>query len=64
MAEATQFALDANHAPGPVLSRQAHDQGAANSSPIGGRPGGFGCRHRAAISLRCQRSNVPGVTIR
>ena len=27
MAEATQFALDANHAPGPVLPRQAHDQG-------------------------------------
>jgi hypothetical protein len=32
--------------------------------PIGGRPGGFGCRNRAAISLRCQRNNVPGVTIR
>jgi len=27
MAEATQFTLDANHAPGPVLPRQAHDQG-------------------------------------
>ena len=37
---------------------------ATSSSPIGGRPGGFGCRHRAAISLRCQRNNVPGVTIR
>ena len=27
IAETTQFALDANHAPGPVLPRQAHDQG-------------------------------------
>jgi hypothetical protein len=63
MAEAAQFALDANHAPGPVLPRQAHDQ-ATSSSPIGGRPGGFGCRYRAAISLRCQRNNVPGVPIR
>jgi hypothetical protein len=36
----------------------------ASSSPVGGRLGGFGCRHRAAISLRCQRNNVPGVTIR
>jgi hypothetical protein len=35
-----------------------------SSSPLGGRPGGLGCRHRAAISLRCQRNNVPGVTIR
>lgn len=27
MAEATQFALDANHASGPVLPCRAHDQG-------------------------------------
>jgi hypothetical protein len=27
MAGAAQFALDANHAPGPVLPRQAHGQG-------------------------------------
>ena len=27
MVEATQLALDANHTPGPVLPRQAHDQG-------------------------------------
>jgi hypothetical protein len=37
---------------------------AASLSLIGGRPGGFGCRHRAAISLWCQRNNVPGVTSR
>ncbi|RSM79977.1 hypothetical protein DMH04_30715 [Kibdelosporangium aridum] len=35
-----------------------------SSLPIGGRPGGCGCRHRAAISVRCQRDNVAGVTIR
>ena len=27
VAEGTQLALDANHTPGPVLPRQAHDQG-------------------------------------
>jgi hypothetical protein len=35
-----------------------------SSSGIGGRPGGLGWRHFAAISLRCQRRSVPGVTIR
>ena len=31
---------------------------------IGGRPGGLGWRHFAAAMRRCQRSSVPGVTIR
>jgi len=63
MAEATQFALDAYHAPGPVLPRQAHDQG---GQLLAGRRAARRLRlpYRAAISLRCQRNNVPGVTIR
>ena len=63
MAEATQFALDANHARGPVLPRQAHDQGGQVLAdrrtprwlrlppPRGDQPA-------------CQPNNVPGVTIR
>jgi len=35
-----------------------------SSSGIGGRPGGLGWRHFAAAMRRCQRSSVPGVTIR
>ena len=31
---------------------------------MGGRPGGLGWRHFAAAMRRCQRSSVPGVTIR
>ncbi len=37
---------------------------AITASGTGGRPGGRGCRHRAATSRRCHRSSVPGVTIR
>jgi hypothetical protein len=33
------------------------------SSGIGGRPGGLGWRHLEAISRRCQRSSVAGVTM-
>jgi hypothetical protein len=35
-----------------------------SSSGTGGRPGGLGWRHFAAARRRCQRSSVPGVTIR
>lgn len=35
-----------------------------SSSGTGGRPGGLGWRHLAATRRRCQRSRVPGVTMR
>jgi hypothetical protein len=35
-----------------------------SSSLIGGRPGDLGWRHLFATRRRCQRSSVPGVTIR
>ena len=52
MAEATQFALDANHAPGPVLPRQAHDQG---DQLLAGR------RTARRLRLPPQRGDQPAV---
>ena len=46
------------------FSRASRKISAASSSGIGGRPGGLGWRHFAAAMRRCQRSSVPGVTIR
>ena len=46
------------------FSRASRTINATRSSGIGGRPGGLGWRHFAAAMRRCQRSNVPGVTIR
>jgi hypothetical protein len=46
------------------FSRASRKISAMSSSAIGGRPGGLGWRHLAAAIRRCQRSSVPGVTIR
>jgi len=46
------------------FSRASRTINATRSSGIGGRPGGLGWLHFAAAMRRCQRSNVPGVTIR
>jgi hypothetical protein len=61
--EPTQLALDPDHAPPGVLPRQAQDQ---RDELIGYRRAarGLGWRHFAATRRRCQRSSVPGVTIR
>ena len=50
--------------PHRVFSRARRRISATSSSGIGGRPGGLGWRHFAATRRRCQRSSVPGVTIR
>jgi hypothetical protein len=63
MPEPTQLALDPDHAP-PGFSRARRRISAMSSSGTGGRPGALGWRHFAATSRRCQRSSVPGVTIR
>lgn len=46
------------------LSPASRRISSTSSSPIGGRPGGRGCRHLAATNLRCHRSTVPGATSR
>jgi len=46
------------------FSRASRKINATSSSLTGGRPGGLGWRHLAAAMRRCQRSSVPGVTIR
>ena len=46
------------------FSRASRKISATSSSVIGGRPGGLGWRHFATAMRRCQRSSVPGVTIR
>jgi hypothetical protein len=61
--EPTQLALDPDHAP-PVFSRARRRISATSSSSTGGRPGGLGWRHFTATRRRCERSSVPGVTIR
>jgi hypothetical protein len=63
VAEPTQLTLDPDHAP-PVFSRARRTISATSSSGTGGRPGGLGWRHLAATRRWCQRSSVPGVTIR
>jgi hypothetical protein len=50
--------------PHRVFSRARRTISATSSSGTGGRPGALGWRHLAATSRRCQRSSVPGVTIR
>ena len=50
--------------PHRVFSRARRRISATSSSGTGGRPGGLGWRHFAATRRRCQRSSVPGVTIR
>ena len=50
--------------PHRVFSRARRTISATSSSGTGGRPGGLGWRHLAATRRRCQRSSVPGVTIR
>ena len=50
--------------PHRVFSRARRTISATSSSGTGGRPGGLGWRHFAATRRRCQRSSVPGVTIR
>jgi hypothetical protein len=63
VSEPTQPAMDTYYSPAPVLLRQPQDQ-RGSSSGIGGRPGGLGWRHLAAAMRQCQRSSVPGLTIR
>lgn len=46
------------------FSRARRRISAMSSSGTGGRPGALDWRHFAATSRRCQRNNVPGVTIR
>jgi hypothetical protein len=46
------------------FSRAIRKINATSSSGTGGRPGALGWRHFAAAIRRCQRSSVPGVTIR
>ncbi|HLX50094.1 MAG TPA: hypothetical protein VKS82_17340, partial [Streptosporangiaceae bacterium] len=46
------------------FSRASRRINATSSSGTGGRPGDLGWRHFAAAIRRCQRSSVPGVTIR
>ena len=50
--------------PHRVFSRARRTISSVSSSGTGGRPGGLGWRHLAATSRRCQRSSVPGVTLR
>jgi len=50
--------------PRRVFSRARRRISATSSSGTGGRPGGLGWHHFAATRRRCQRSSVPGVTIR
>ena len=50
--------------PHRVFSRARRKISATSSPGRGGRPGGLGWRHFAATRRRCQRSSVPGVTIR
>ena len=50
--------------PHRVFSRARRTISATSSPDTGGRPGGRGWRHFAATRRRCQRSSVPGVTIR
>jgi hypothetical protein len=63
VSEPTQLALDAYYSPAG-FSRASRRINATSSSGIGGRPGDLGWRHFAAAMRRCQRSSVPGVTIR
>ena len=46
------------------FSRASRKISATTSSGSGGRPGCLGWRHLATAMRRCQRSSVPGVTIR
>jgi len=50
--------------PHRVFSRARRKISATSSPGTGGRPGGLGWRQFAATRRRCQRSSVPGVTIR
>jgi hypothetical protein len=62
VAEAGEFAVDAAVPPGGVLGGQAEDQGAQSGGMVG-RPGRAGfVVQRRAISWRCQRRMVAGVT--
>ena len=63
VAEPAQLALDPYDAPAAVLPRQAQDQ---RRELVGDRRASrrLGWRHFAATILLCQRSSVPGVTIR
>lgn len=61
--EAAQLSLDAHHTPVSVLDGESDDQ---LGDLVGQRrtPAGLGWAHFRATRRRCQRSSVPGVTIR
>lgn len=51
---------------GPEIRNRVHglyESRTRLSAQPGGRPDGFGWRHFAATSLRCQRNSAPGATI-